>query len=741
MIESLFRVLSHGKLSILLFHKVPQIASPLVPTEIDLAAFTRVLETAHRLFRIIPLSDGVTALRAGKLPPRAACITFDDGYKDWLPGIVPTLQRLQLHATFYITTGQFHGEPIWSERILHAVSRAPSTLQSLDLSAQGLSCLPLASMDDRRAAIALLDSRLKYMPLMQRARALAQLDQLCGTRSAEVETMPAADLRALHSAGFGIGSHTVAHPILTSCDPEAAYQEIAGAREHLESLIGGRVEGFAYPNGIPGRDFDASHVAMVRRAGYRHAVTTGWGAATSDQSVFQIPRFTPWGPSFAKMAGQLALNLRRRPDHLQDRDEPRQRALMVAFHFPPQSGSSGVLRTTNFVKNLPQLGWRTDVLSAHPRAYEQTRTDLINAVPDSTRVLRSAAVDAARHLSIAGKYPLTLALPDRWSSWWLPGVWTGLRTIRREHTQLLWSTYPIATAHLIAATLARLTRLPWVADFRDPMVTEGYPREPLRLRVVRRLERHVMEHARLCVFTTEGAAAVYRKRYPAAAGKCVVVENGYDEDVFAVEARRLDVPSERLLILHSGLIYPGDRDPSAFFGALQTLFQEGVLQRRNVLVRFRAPVHGDDVLKLAAQHAVGDVVEVAPPIGHDLAIAEMLGADLLLLLQGPTFDAQIPAKAYEYLRALRPVLAAVSRRGNTAKLMAQYRQVYAAEIDSREENLAALRGWLARRGDAEEAADFAANLRQLQPSSRAHQAQLLAQHLFRLMDEAGNQHA
>lgn len=735
MLEPLFRVLSMGKLSVLLFHKVPLRVDPLVPHELDLAAFTSALEAASTLFRIIPLSDAVTALRAGTLPPRAACITFDDGYRDWALGALPVLQRLQIHATFFITTGQFHGLPVWSERILHAVSVAPQGLEVLDLDGACLSGLRIGSTEERRDSIARIEKALKYAPLEERERLLQQLEALCRVHRDTVEVMSAADLRALHSAGFGVGCHTVAHPILARCSGEEAYREIAEAREHLEGLVGGRADGFAYPNGIPGKDFDASHIEMVRRAGYRYAVTTGWGTAGAGDSPFQIPRFTPWGPTFGRMAWQLASNLRRPATLLGEHDAQARRALMVAFHFPPQSGSSGVLRTANFVKNLPQLGWRPDVLTAQPRAYEQVRTDLIDGIPPGTRVLRAGALDAARHLSIAGKYPLTLALPDRWSSWWLPAVWAGLRQIRRERTDLIWSTYPIATAHLIAATLARLTQLPWVADFRDPMVSAGYPKEPLKHRLWQRLERHVLEHARLCVFTTERAAAAYRLRYPQAAAKCVVVENGYDEDVFTgVTPNRQGVPEGCLLLLHSGLIYPQDRDPSGFFAAVATLLERGVLRREQLRIRFRAPVHGDEVVRVAQAHGLAELVEVAGPIPHAQAIAEMMAADLLLIFQGSGFNAQIPAKIYEYLRAQRPVLAIVDRQGDTARLAAQFQQVVIAGIASPSENEEALLQWLQlRMAPDQAAADFAANLQLLTRSSRSYHARLLAQQLDELV--------
>lgn len=734
MLAPMFTVLAKGKLSVLRFQKVPLRSHALKPLEPDLATVTRMLENVQTLFRVIPLSDAMTALRAGMLPARAACISFDDGYGDWTQGVVPVLQRLQLHATFFVATGQFRGQPLWRERILHAVMQVPAGMPVLDLADARLAPLPVSTLDEKRSVVAALESTLKYLPPVERDVLVRRLEQACMISEPGAGVMPEHDVRALHAAGFGIGSQTVSQPILMRCDPVQAWREISESKEQLEGLIGGRVEGFAYPGGVPDVDFSAAHVDMVRRAGYRYAVTTEAGAARTCHSPCHIPRLTLERASSARMVWQFARNLMRAPTVLSDAQAMPRRALMVAFHFPPQFGSSGVLRTANFVKNLPELGWRPDVLTARPAAYEQTRSDLVESIPPMVTVLRAAGLDSARHLSFRGKYLLALALPDRWASWWLPAVWMGWRQARREKVDLVWSTYPIATAHLIGASLAAITRLPWVADFRDPMVSDDHPSGALKRWVWSRLERHVLARAQLCVFTTERAAAVYRQRYPHAAARCVVVENGYDEEQFVgARATRTGVSPGTLLLLHSGLIYPGDRDPSSFFEAVAHLLERGDLHRERLMIRFRAPRHGDEVMQAARQHGIDDIVEIAPPLPHGEAIAEMMGADLLLLFQGSSFNAQIPAKVYEYLRAQRPLMAIVDRQGDTAQLVQGFEQVVVAGIDVPDDNIAALKGWLTARAGADPSAQFLANVEKLASSSRVHHAGMLAAHFDELV--------
>ncbi|MBS0501410.1 MAG: polysaccharide deacetylase family protein, partial [Proteobacteria bacterium] len=125
--------LSKDKLSVFLFHKVPQQPDPLVPTDMSVARFEHLLDCTFSQLTVLPLEDAITRLQAGSLPRGAACITFDDGYPDWLNGVAPALRRRNLHATFFITSGQFDGVPLWHERILAAVRCLPGPVLDMGI--------------------------------------------------------------------------------------------------------------------------------------------------------------------------------------------------------------------------------------------------------------------------------------------------------------------------------------------------------------------------------------------------------------------------------------------------------------------------------------------------------------------------------------------------------------------------------------------------------------------------------
>ncbi|RJG07064.1 glycosyltransferase [Noviherbaspirillum cavernae] len=386
------------------------------------------------------------------------------------------------------------------------------------------------------------------------------------------------------------------------------------------------------------------------------------------------------------------------------------RVLMIAYHYPPQHGSSGIQRTLKFSRYLPEFGWDPVVLSARPAAYPSVSNDQLVEIPSSVHVHRAFALDASRHLSIRGRYLRAMALPDRWSSWWLGAVPSGLRLIREHRPDVIWSTYPIATAHLIGHALHRLSGIPWVADFRDPMTDEGYPADAVVRGAYRWVERRTILNCSHAVFTTPGAANIYRARFPhLPASRFRVIENGYDEENFSgAAALPANAPQgeKPFVLLHSGIIYPSERDPRPLFEAVAALVAQGDVSSRDFRLVLRAAHHEELLRQLAHQHGIADIVTLLPPIPYREALSEMLAADGLLILQAASCNGQIPAKLYEYLRAQRPILALTDPAGDTAATLRNAGIDTIARLDSRDCIMAALRRFIdmARQGAAPMAA-------------------------------------
>lgn len=350
----------------------------------------------------------------------------------------------------------------------------------------------------------------------------------------------------------------------------------------------------------------------------------------------------------------------------------RRSVLLVGFHFPPSAESSGHLRLLGFAKYLPTLGWDPVVLTATRNSYSRIDTSSIDSIPEGCRVHRAPALDTRRHLGLFGKYPGFLARPDRWVSWWPAAVCLGVHLIRRHQVSAIWSTYPIMTAHCVAGTLARHTGLPWFADFRDPVSKSVAGKDRATQESQLRWERRVALQASGLIFTTPSAGSAFAARYPQldAVGRLALIPNGYDAaDFEGLPAFSREAGRRPIRFVHSGVLYREGRNPTPFFQALANLRRAGILADGDIAVTLRASGTENDFRAEIAQLGLDGIVTLAPAIPYRDALAEQVGADALLLFQGDEFDEQIPAKAYEYLRAGRPILALVGERGDTRALL------------------------------------------------------------------------
>jgi peptidoglycan/xylan/chitin deacetylase (PgdA/CDA1 family) len=308
--KTIMRVLSPGgkrALSIFIYHRVLPNKDPLFPGEVDSAEFDQDLRRIGTMFNVISLLDAVRHSAAGTLPPRAACITFDDGYTDNAEVALPVLQRHHLPATFFIATGFLNGGRMWNDSVIEMVRRAPEG--TLDFSAFGSGVHQVASAAQRQAAIKALIGQLKYLPMGERLEQVNRLVDAVGVALPTNLMMTTSQVQQLHRSGMGIGAHTVNHPILASIDLATARAEIEQGKQALEAMIGEPVPLFAYPNGKPNADYRAEHVALVKELGFEGAVSTAWGASKGAPDVFQLPRFSPWDRTVPRFALRMARNL------------------------------------------------------------------------------------------------------------------------------------------------------------------------------------------------------------------------------------------------------------------------------------------------------------------------------------------------------------------------------------------------------------------------------------------------
>ncbi len=281
-----------NRLCILSYHRILEENDPILLSEPDIQSFQWQMELLAECFNVMPLYDATMALAKNELPPRAVCITFDDGYRSIHDFALPILKTYRLPSTVFVTSGCLGVCNMWNDRIIEAVRSLPGG--QVDLRLLGMGKISLAGdQAKKRLAHQLIESS-KYLYPQARLELAEQVEKIAGgARRRDLMLTPEMVSR-LSDQNVEIGGHTISHPILTRVDDVVASREIHENKRHLEQIAGKPVRLFAYPNGKPHIDFGARHVEMVKDAGYLAAFTTLAGAAERTHDMYQLPRSRPW---------------------------------------------------------------------------------------------------------------------------------------------------------------------------------------------------------------------------------------------------------------------------------------------------------------------------------------------------------------------------------------------------------------------------------------------------------------
>ncbi|MGZ4400798.1 MAG: glycosyltransferase family 4 protein [Gaiellaceae bacterium] len=376
--------------------------------------------------------------------------------------------------------------------------------------------------------------------------------------------------------------------------------------------------------------------------------------------------------------------------------------LLISFYFPP-AGGVGVLRPLKFAELLPELGVETHVLAPDDPLWIHRDPEL--PLP------RGAQVHRARYLGPRGRLPAeelyglsglprawrraTLAprrllLPDENAPWLATALPAARRIVREHGIDVVLTTSPPTSVHLIGAALRRSTGVRWIADLRDSIVSK--PDRRYERALVRAKERAHAWVAGLAARRADAIVAVTptiaeEMRGLGARGEIALIPNGADFDDFDGLPYR---PGERFRITHTGSFF-GKRDPRPFLNALAAVDVP-------VTARFvgdfravdRAWVKGLDL---------GDRLELTPFQPHAVATRLMRDSEALLLLLpyegGRGLD--VPSgKLFEYLAARRPILAATPPEGAAAALVREADAGIVVPPDDEAATLSALEGLVGR---------------------------------------------
>jgi len=343
--------------------------------------------------------------------------------------------------------------------------------------------------------------------------------------------------------------------------------------------------------------------------------------------------------------------------------------IMIAYHFPPAPEIGG-LRPFRFRKYLQRMGYRCHVITASPQAQDCPADTIF--VADELRAVWDEGPTGRLSFEAWQELLIRKAMfPGHIGFIWSRKVAARCEQLIRDHPRerfVVYSTYPPMGA-LPAGLLVRLReKIPWIADFRDPISGTAMELLSLRGRFWNRLlEGFCFRNAEAVIANVEAAANVWRKRYPWAQRKLHVIYNGFDpEDV--PQPREIP-PREYKLIVHAGALYHG-RNPNVIIESLARLRALGTSEAGSARILLVGWIDAKAGLNRALyDEAQRDGwLELRPSVPRNEAQRLMEEADGLLLVQ-PQSDTQVPGKLFEYIRIGRPILALVPRSSGVEQIL------------------------------------------------------------------------
>lgn len=394
--------------------------------------------------------------------------------------------------------------------------------------------------------------------------------------------------------------------------------------------------------------------------------------------------------------------------------------LIIASDFPPLAGTN-TQRVQSFVRHLPRFAWEASVITRSVEDMPLIDASQLERLPPETRIRRIADPDVfatlrrrrgsrvqdvrstqnqartqtgagpeaheratsaplRKALSLASEWVMatrkTLAyLPDSLAPWANVCAREGAAICRSQGISVVLASAPSYSCLVAGMKLAQGCGLPFIADFRDLWVGRPYRRVASSWHDWwdRRLERQVALGAQRIILASPAWTEHFRQCYgEAVAEKCVVITNGYDEELIPERSPAPATIDGVKTFLNTGAMY-GAESPAPFIFALGKLLQRRPELRSRIRVRLIGYA-GDEESKLyelIKRHELAALVTLSGPQAHDTCLQAQQDADVLLLFSASEHIGTLRGKSFEYLSTGKPILALIPAQGTQAEILSQ----------------------------------------------------------------------
>ncbi len=362
------------------------------------------------------------------------------------------------------------------------------------------------------------------------------------------------------------------------------------------------------------------------------------------------------------------------------------KVLVITYYWPP-SGGSGVQRWLKFTKYLPALGWQPYVFTPENPSFEVKDESLLHDVPKEVEVIKlpiwepyglinkfkgkgnqQSDLVKKKKKGLLTKMLLwlrgNLLVPDPRRFWIKPAVKVLEDLLVSNEIDVIITTGPPHSMHLIGHKLKQKLGVKWVADFRDPWTQWGLFKSfnistPIWNRH-KKLEQQVLQDADVIITVShhnaKGLKALYDREVH-------VITNGFDDAEFNAVA---DIEPEGFIIRHLGVV-DEHRNPWPLLHAVAKLAEQNI----HINIEFVGNVSETLKAEIKKHKQLAACVVFQPYVPHSEVLPLYRKSAVLLSLPMNAENAKgnIPGKIFEYLAAKRPMLAIGDTTGDAAQIV------------------------------------------------------------------------
>ena len=364
------------------------------------------------------------------------------------------------------------------------------------------------------------------------------------------------------------------------------------------------------------------------------------------------------------------------------------KALIITYYWPP-AGGSGVQRWLKFVKYFRDFDVEPIIYTVKNPNYPIIDESLVNDIPKGIEVLKQTIWEPNNILSLFGKKKTESAgflnskptffgkilqyvranyfIPDARKYWVKPSVKFLREYISKNKIDVVITTGPPHSMHLIGLELKKTLKVKWISDFRDPWTEIDYFHQlPLTKKSIKKhhsLEQEVLKKADSVLVVGNTMKLNYNKF----SNVVKTITNGFDGEIVLTKTE-LD---EKFTLTHIGLMN-ADRNPKILWEAISELISENNNFKKDFILKLIGKVDAT-VTESISKYKLQNNLELINYVTHNEVVNFQKKSQVLLMLVNnvPSAKGIITGKIFEYLMAKRPILAIAPTKGDLAEIIKQ----------------------------------------------------------------------